>query len=368
MSKIEQKTTWSKTAVPNLIRYAPSGVYYARARVGGKLFYKSLETSTLSVAKLRLNDELKKRQAIVQSTEKVMSGRMTFADAVTVYRGKLQADLNLKVRSKAYRNMTIDFIVKSWPSLLQQDIRKTSRKDLEKWLSGYQQKYAPSVVNNSIGTMRALFEIAIDAGLRFDNPAVRLQRAKIVQKRLELPSRSQFEQFVKEIRSAGARQSKDCADFVCFLAYTGLRKTEAKYVTWGDIDFVHGEIVVRGDPITGTKNDEIRHVPMIPELRTMLEKTRQGRRSEPDEMPVLKVNEAEKSMTRAAQLVGMTRMRHHDLRHLFASTCIEAGVDIPTVSKWLGHKDGGALAMKVYGHLRRDHSTAQALRVRFGQL
>jgi len=40
---------------------------------------------------------------------------------------------------------------------------------------------------------------------------------------------------------------------------------------------------------------------------------------------------------------------HHDLRHLFATRCIETGVDIPTVSRWLGHKDGGGLAMKVYG-------------------
>jgi hypothetical protein len=40
-------------------------------------------------------------------------------------------------------------------------------------------------------------------------------------------------------------------------------------------------------------------------------------------------------------------------------------VDIPTVSRWLGHKDGGALAMKTYGHLRREHSIAQALKVSF---
>jgi hypothetical protein len=41
-------------------------------------------------------------------------------------------------------------------------------------------------------------------------------------------------------------------------------------------------------------------------------------------------------------------------------------VDIPTVSRWLGHKDGGALAMKTYGHLRREHSVAQAQKVHFG--
>jgi len=44
------------------------------------------------------------------------------------------------------------------------------------------------------------------------------------------------------------------------------------------------------------------------------------------------------------------------LLHLFATICIESGVDILTVSRWLGHADGGALAMRVYGHLRDKHS------------
>jgi hypothetical protein len=31
----------------------------------------------------------------------------------------------------------------------------------------------------------------------------------------------------------------------------------------------------------------------------------------------------------------------------------------------LGHKDGGALAMKTYGHLRNEHSQAIAQKVKF---
>jgi integrase len=72
-------------------------------------------------------------------------------------------------------------------------------------------------------------------------------------------------------------------------------------------------------------------------------------------------------MDRAAKKIGIARLTHHDLRHLFATRCIESGVDIPTVSRWLGHKDGGALAMKVYGHLRDSHSAEMALKVRFGE-
>jgi integrase len=72
-------------------------------------------------------------------------------------------------------------------------------------------------------------------------------------------------------------------------------------------------------------------------------------------------------MDRAAKIVGMHRITHQDLRHLFATRCIESGVDIPTVSRWLGHKDGGALAMKVYGHLRDQHSVAMAQKVTFSK-
>jgi integrase len=81
----------------------------------------------------------------------------------------------------------------------------------------------------------------------------------------------------------------------------------------------------------------------------------------------MQVRECQKAMTRAAKEINMARITHHDLRHLFATRCIESGVDIPTVSRWLGHKDGGALAMKVYGHLRDQHSTEMASKVKFGK-
>ena len=224
----------------------------------------------------------------------------------------------------------------------------------------------PSVINNSIGTLRAIFDEAIGSGARFNNPAAGLSRVKIRQKRLELPSRGEFLKFVDAIRNAGARQSKDCANLVCFLAYSGLRIGEAKHVTWADVNFARHQLHVRGDPETATKNGETRFVPMIPELERLLTELRAERANEPANATVMRVFECQNSMTHAATKIGMKRITHHDLRHLFATICIESGVDIPTVSRWLGHKDGGALCMKTYGHLRQDHSLAQARRVSFG--
>jgi integrase len=101
-------------------------------------------------------------------------------------------------------------------------------------------------------------------------------------------------------------------------------------------------------------------------MRLLLERIR-GERGENEFLanPVMRVHECQGAINSACKSLGITRFTHHDLRHLFATRCIESGVDIPTVSRWLGHKDGGALAMKTYGHLRDQHSNEMAQKVTF---
>ncbi len=184
-------------------------------------------------------------------------------------------------------------------------------------------------------------------------------------KQIALPTIDKFNALIDEMRAGHSRDSINCADLAAGLAFTGCRIGEARELAWRDVDFDAGEIVVRGNAETGTKNWEIRRVPLIPDARALFERIRSDRPSKPLEAKVFRVRECQKSLDRAAKKVGMVRITHHDLRHLFATRCIESGVDIPTISRWLGHKDGGALAMKTYGHLRREHSVAQAQKVSF---
>ena len=104
---------------------------------------------------------------------------------------------------------------------------------------------------------------------------------------------------------------------------------------------------------------------MIAEARGLFERMKAERAHEAKDAKVFLVRECQKAMDRATKLVGMERITHHDLRHLFATICIESGVDVPTVASWLGHKDGGALAMRTYKHLRDEHSIAAAKKVNF---
>ena len=364
--RTEASPLWETTSTQNLIRYRPSGTYFARFKVGGKLVRQSLNTTVFSVAKQRLGDKMNEYRAREESVKAFANGRMTVGDAAQVYMKKIEESPALSPNSKIYYRAMFDFISRTWPALLETDVRKVSERDCQTWLVSYQQQYAPTTVNNSIAVLRGIFKEAIDAGARFNNPAAELQKMRVLPKRLELPSREQFSQFVEAIRASGEPKANEDANLVRLLAYSGMRISEARNVMWGDVDFTKRQLHVRGDADRGTKNGERRYVPMIPELEGMLRELRAQRPGEPVDAAVMQVFNCEQSMTTAAEKIGMARITHHDLRHFFATICIESGVDIPTVSRWLGHKDGGALCMRTYGHLRQEHSFAQAQRVNFG--
>jgi integrase len=204
-----------------------------------------------------------------------------------------------------------------------------------------------------------------NGGAIFENPAKEMKRVRLKQRDLRLPESAQFKDLVANIRTKSGGWGERVANLVEFLAYSGMRiKSEAMWVTWEDVDWKRKEVIVRGDPETATKNSQMRRVPILPDMQTLLMRLKAGLGSVGTGR-VMGVNECLLTLARACKEIGIPKLTHHDLRHLFATRCIEAGVDIPTVSRWLGHKDGGALAMRTYGHLRNEHSQAMAQKVKF---
>lgn len=358
--------TWEKTRVQFLLKHK-SGAYYARCYAGGKEHWKSLETSHFQVAQARLPEALTEIRSAAAKNPNFGKERMTFGDAADVFMRSPTREPNAKASTIRYWNEILDAIYARWPGLRDSDVRKISTADCRKWAKMFAGSFSATRYNSALSAMRRIFKIAVREGARYDNPAddEAIGRKKIRSKKPELPSVEKFSAFVAEISGAGGRFSSDCADFVEGLAFTGMRRGEAKWVTWKHLDFKSERVRVVGAPEDGTKNWEERTIPMIPDAVTLFKRMRNERSDEPPDEPVFRVNEAQKAIDCAAKRVGMERITHHDLRHLFATTCIEAGVDIPTISRWLGHKDGGALAMRTYGHLRDDHSTRQAARVSF---
>jgi integrase len=356
--------TWEKTRLQGLVRHK-SGRFYARLFLNGKEVWKSLKTSHFSVAEARLAEEQKEHRQRRGKEFDPGDAKMTFAQGAELHMQAIEARVDIKRRTKKYWRETLDALLRSWPELVETEIRKLKEKPLTEWASKYAKTASDHRYNNTVSLIRHIIDVAIKHGVVYSNEADCLERKTVRLKKLDLPTLAQFGTFIAEMRAAHSRDTQNCADLAEGLAYTGCRIAESAQIEWRDLDFTAGEITVKGDPEEGTKNSEIRRVPMIPSARMLLERMRDDRKEEPATSKVFLVHECQKSMDRAAKKTGMTRITHHDLRHLFATRCIESGVDIPTVSRWLGHKDGGALAMRVYGHLRREHSIAQAQKVSF---
>jgi integrase len=291
---------------------------------------------------------------------------MTFGDAAKIHLENLNRNVKIKQRTRDYWNETLIALYQSWPELCDIQLRNIRQTDLEKWAGNYAKTASATRYNNTVHLVRHVLNIGVAAGVLAHDVANALHRISVKPKEPSLPSLAQFNSLLHEMREGRGRFSKACADLAAGLAFTGCRKGEAQWLTQSHLDLDAGRVKFWGHPVTGTKSGEPRTVRLLPDAIALFKRMR---RDFPDYRPddrVFRVSECQKAMDRAAKKIAMKRITHHSLRHFFATRCVESGVDIPTVSRWLGHKDGGVLAMKTYGHLRDEHDQAQAKRVTFG--
>jgi integrase len=357
-SRSTKKSIWWKRG-EHLVQHTPTQTFYCRAKIKGKTIRASLETDVLTTARDRLPLKL-------AELRKPKAEAGTFAFGRVQFEAETRNKHELAELSRVYRLRCVDRIVRSWPGLDNKPADKITKADCDAWAKRYADKYAPQFFNNSLNVFREI--LALAGVKRDDNPAFKIARRGIPRKPLNLPTAEQFNQLLKVIETSGAAQARDCADLVRFLAFSGCRISEAKQALWQDVDWKNNELTIHCLKRRAT-SDEVRSrvIPLVPAMRqflTQLQANRQPKRED----NICNVFECQGALTRACKIVGCARLTHHSLRHLFATFCIEAGIDVPSVSKWLGHSDGGALAMRVYGYLRREHSQLMAQRVTFGAL
>lgn len=388
---------WETTSTRGLLRHR-NGIYYARLQVLGKRKLVSLKTNHLPTAKLRLGERQANAIKARRSQTRVEHGIATMGDLIAAYLGAMASRTEMSEHARKSKTQSIARIKANWPGIAQLSPHKVSIHDIaqfadrlgakaqQKMPKGTKTKrtgYSPAITKRTLEVLKKVFKLGVEAGALSVNPFDRKDQldaplSKAPQaKRIELPPVAKMDELIAAIGTpppdamtdarvaSGLRSgAQDCVELVRGLAYTGMRLGEARAFVWEDIDA--DTITVRG---TKTENSRDRVVPIVPPMRTLIAEMRARRveKNWPLAGKVFRVSECQKSINRACKQVGIKRLTHHDFRHYFATTCIESGVDIPTVSRWLGHADGGALAMKTYGHLRPEHSITQAAKVTFGK-
>jgi len=225
-------------------------------------------------------------------------------------------------------------------------------------------------VNLDVIALRNVLKAAVEDGYLREMPKAKMMKVSKPDKR-PLLTPEQFTALLDAIPVACEKNAVQFADYLRFLAYSGSREQEALKIRWADVD-MEGERVTIG--MGGvSKNHESRTVEFNDKLRALL--TDMAKRRAPDcswLFPSPQRGERNDHAKKFRESLLLTRNKaglewigFHDLRHFFASFCVMAGLDFMTIAAWLGHKDGGILVGKVYGHLHDDHRKCAARKVSF---
>lgn len=136
-----------------------------------------------------------------------------------------------------------------------------------------------------------------------------------------------------------------------FYIYTGCRRSEALALTWDDIDLIGKKINIPG---TKTEASE-RVLPMSKPLFNIIEKLSHGATNN-------KVFNYSPDYVSKQFKKYCPKHKLHDLRHTFATICLESGVSIRVVQKWLGHTSIDTTA-RIYTHVIDEFQRKEAEKI-----
>jgi integrase len=212
--------------------------------------------------------------------------------------------------------------------------------------------------------VRAMFADALNDGLVAENPFANLRLPKSRGRRdLVVLAPAELTE-VADAASCHGDYGPHYRAMILFAAYTGVRPGELFALEWDDIDRQRMEIrverrIYRGSvdlPKNGKKRTIILPPPALAALDSMPRRVhaatvfankRGGRLSQA-------TNHWYWNPVRIA--VGRPKMAFYEMRHFAATHLLELGCSPADVAVQLGHTDGGALVMRLYGHPDQDRA------------
>ncbi len=244
---------------------------------------------------------------------------------------------------------------------------------------------APSrrTINLDVITFRVVMKRALSDGLIQRLPTEGLKPFKVVTPKRGLITAAEIEKLCTAAfgkrdgtETPVTENAQQFVDYIRLMALSGARRNEALGLRWGDIDgnqlYFRRQVKPKG--IQPLKNSEERSINLNPKLKAHLAEMKKRRAPDTDwifpspqrgnkDIPAQSFRESLDLARAAAKMPGFN---FHDCRHHFISMCVMSGIDFMTIAAWVGHKDGGVLIGKVYGHLANEHREAMAARVNFG--
>jgi len=205
-----------------------------------------------------------------------------------------------------------------------------------KWLGELRTSLAPATVEK----IRTVFGRGFALALRWDlpgvvkNPVQGIPRPKFENSRDRILS---GEEAARLRKAVAASENPQLASIVALLILTGARKNELFKAKWADVDVDHRMWKIpetkngstRRVPLSQQAVDVINNLPRLPGYEYLIPNPKTGK----------PFNTIQHSWDTARRAANLPDLRLHDLRHVFCSSGVAAGVDLYTIGKIVGHKD-----------------------------
>jgi integrase len=392
----KKESRWVPTKVVGIRRDRNSGIYYANKRVNRHYLGESLGTTDFVQAKAEFFQRVAELSAKPFTlSPQTAATKLSLGALADLYLSRLRngvGDLDTKTIEK--RGWLLRTIRRTWREIpgLPEDLRdfnavlpkRVTFDMLLAWRryflapdaehEDYDEEEAPSAglspdyFNKSLQLVRDLLSLAIEQGQCRENPAERVDPAKVQKEGLILPTAAEFQEILSLVGDGYHNQfTQNAKDLIEGLSWTGLRLSEAQRLRVAMVDLANREIRLAAGICKGVKGKKLgRTIPVLPEAFPLFERLV---RDAGPEGYIFKVADATKTLKRACERARWKhKFTHHKLRHYFTTRCLEAKVDVRTLAGWLGHRDGGKLLLTTYAHLCQQHSKEIAQKIRFNSM
>lgn len=336
--------------------YQRGRVWWVAYYVDGKLQRESLATRDEGQAK-RL--AAKKELDVENGTAKRRARVVTLDRFEEEYREAYLAKHGNELRPSRERSWRADYsALRSVLDFLDRErVTKLSAvrvKHVEAFKVHRMKQVSAASVNKAVRVARAAWSWAVRAELVHENPWKKTTAIQVPEKDIEVLTAEQRQEFMSLVRS----RAEPIALLALTAAMTGLRRSEAIFLRWEDVDLEDGWIRVQSHPEFGhvTKSRKNRTVPVPPVLLELLREAHEAaggegfcfpspRAENGRQRPVGESADVNRPWSRSGASRAITRLSEHlgfrvglqILRRTVTTLMLDSGVAPIKVRDHLGH-------------------------------
>lgn len=295
----------------------------------------------------------------------IRSGKFVEDSKITVYEWLDQWVEHYLLNVSDNTILTYKSIIKNRIKVYLDDkgLQKLTHNDVQKFITTINQKYAPKSVKCTHLVLHRALKDAVLNGFIPVNPADNIILPKVPKNEISPLDREEIAEFI----DTAYKEEPFYADIFEFMLLTGLRVGEITGLTFDNYYPETKSIIVKQQYLRKVKkfappkHNVVREIVLSERAIKIIENRSKNNipTFNPNNLIFTSVNfkilndgTLRQAFSRIKEKINKPNLRLHDLRHTFATATLDAGTDIKTLQKLLGHSDA-TFTMNKYAHSSR---------------